>query len=212
MGHKPRKISRVVPPKVKDEPASEPPYLNPTANWYSGDAWFLFVEIAQRCGLPTAKFIFQKCVEVADEQENQAKAIQKAKAVRRDRAPIKLPTMEQIRAADRQQVSIWWARLRGTDQKFGNRDKPIIAALAERYKALDGYTRDFNENLPPIKKRGSKMRNSPNAELPRLFEEAKAVHGEDFSKAAFSVMHANRIGESPENVRKNLDYHLKRKT
>jgi hypothetical protein len=56
------------------------------------------------------------------------------------------------------------------------------------------------------------MRNSPNAELPRLFEEAKARHGQDLAQAAFAKMHADQTGQTADNVRKKLDYHLKRKT
>jgi hypothetical protein len=125
-------------PESPHEPPSEPPYLNTTASWYSGDAWFLFQEIVERCGLPTAKFIFEKCISVAEEHDSRSAALAKAKAARRERAPIKLPTAEQIAIADRHKICIWWARLRGTDQKFNAREKRLIAALRARYVEVGG--------------------------------------------------------------------------
>jgi hypothetical protein len=154
--------------EIPDEPPSDPPYLNSTASWYSGDAWFLFQEIVQRCGLPSARFIFEKCIAVADEQESRAAAIAKTKAARRSRPPIPLPTAEQIAKADRRQICIWWARLRGTDQKFNAREKRLIAELRARYLDVGGYPAGFNENhqLPPIPKK----RNKNDAVLVKMFD------------------------------------------
>jgi hypothetical protein len=215
-----RTISRVVPPEIKDEPRSEPPYLNPTAHWYTQDAWNLFHEIAQRCELPTAKFIFQKCISVAEEQENQAAKIAKEKATRRTRASIKLPTAEQIAAADRKRICNWWAQLRRTDQKFNAQEKRVIDLLWRRYVDVDGYPEGFNENLRPTKKRGSVKRKAPNRELPALFDSSnpdsafsieKAKRGGKLTQAEFAATLVPTYGHDAEHVLANLRYHRRPK-
>jgi hypothetical protein len=202
----------VAPPNIPNEPPSDPPYLNPTANWFSGDAWFLFQEIVQRCGLPTAKFIFQKCINVADEKEDQARALEKAKAARRDRAPIKLPTIEQIDAADRHQISVWWARLRGTDQDFSADQERKIQHLAGRYREVDGYTKDFDETkLPPI----PKERNQADAALLAMFDRsdpqsaysiACKKHGSELNIEEFAATLVPTHGTSAKHVLRKLKY------
>jgi hypothetical protein len=218
MRRKIRKISRVVPPVIDGEPPSDPPGLNPTASWYSGDAWLLFAEIVGRCDLPTAKFIFQKCILVAEEQESRAATVTREKAARLARALPKLPTLEQITLADRQQVSRWWARL--PDRRFNAQEKRVIAALTLRYQQLGGYPRGFNENLPPIKKRGSIKRAAPNADLPALFDEAnpksafsieKARRGGKLTKRSFAAILTPRYGETAEHVLANLRYRQRAK-
>lgn len=139
------------PANFPNEPPSEPPFLNPTASWYLGDARILFEMICRNCDLPTAKFIFQRCVEEAVDQEEAQAAANKHRESRLHRPPIRLPSTKQIDAADRHQICVWWARLRGTDQAFSESEKIIIHHLAGRYVDLGGYTKDFDETkLPPI--------------------------------------------------------------
>jgi hypothetical protein len=204
MGRKIRTISRIVPAKIKDEAPSDPPYFNVTASWYSGDAWLLFDEIAQRCGLPTAKFIFQKCIEVADEQESRAKAIKKAKAIRGKRAPIELPTLKQVDSFDRNQTCRWWDRLGSTDQKFKGGERKIIGRLAARYVEFGGYPKGYIEGkLPPIKQKGARRRNMPKAaELPAMFEALKMKHPKlSNARIAETIVdqHGAIYGKSPAN-------------
>lgn len=175
---------RKSPPRIQDEPPSEPPHLNATASWYSGDAWFLFQEIVHRCDLPTARFIFRKCIAVADEQESRATALAKAKEARLGRGPIQLPTAKQISGADRHRICVWWARLRGTDQHFSVREKKIIGLLADRYKEVGGYPKDFDETkLPPIPQK----RNHADAVLIAMFDRSDA-------KSAYSIERKKRGG------------------
>ncbi len=124
----------------------------------------------------------------------------------------KLPTAEQISQADRRQICIWWYRLPA--RKFKAVEQEIVALLWQRYVDVGGYPANFSpeKEIPPIKKRGSTMRNSPNAKLPKLFEEEKTKRGGHLTKAAFASLHAERTRGDAENIRKKLDYHLKRKT
>jgi hypothetical protein len=209
MGRLVRKISRVVPPIIEGEPRSEARYLNATAHWYSGDAWFLFEEIIQRCGLPTAKFIFQKCVSVAEEQENQAAAVAKARVAQCARELIRFPTAEEIAAADRGQISRWWARL--PDRKYDAQETRLYDLLRQRYVELGGYTKDFKPNqLPPIKKHGSVKRNAPNRDLPALFDSMKAKSGGKLTQIEFAEFliskYGARYGKDVENVIANWKY------
>jgi hypothetical protein len=215
MPRKIRKISRVVPPIIKGEPFSEPPSLNPTASWYSGDAWILFEEIARRCGPRTAKWIFQHCIRIAEEQQSsQAAAITRAKAARRARELTKLPTAEQIAAADRKQISNWWARL--PDRKYNAREKRLYDLLRRRYVEVGGYGKDFKPNqLPPIKKLGSVKRNAPNRVLPALFDSAnpqssfsveKAKRGGKLTQTEFAKTLVPIHGHTAEHVLANLRY------
>jgi hypothetical protein len=212
------------PPIIPNEPPSEPPYLNSTASWYSGDAWFLFEEIHQRCGLPTATHIFQKCIDVAAQQEEENAAIERRKRVRKERAPFKLPTISQIDSADRRQICLWWARLRGTDQRFSASEKKIIRRLAERYQEVDGYPKDFDETaLPPTKKKGARKRNAPNAQLPAMFDAnnpdspfsiEKARRGGKMTEREFAevlVASNGPYGKSVDGLIANLRYHRQTK-
>jgi len=181
----------------------------------------LFERITKRLGLPTAKLLFERCIKLAkepsieEEQEQRADALDTAKDKHRARAKNELPTNEEIDAAfaakDRKRMSTMWHRV-PWGRKFSIKEKQIIDHLWRRYANLDGDTVDFNpDELTPTKKRGSTMRNSPNAELPRLYEEAKERHGQDLSPTAFARIHADQTGDTAENVRKKLDYHLKPK-
>ena len=108
------------------KPAKDSPGLNPTASWYAGDAWYLFAIMIEKCGYPTAKFIFEKCIKKGAEVEA-ANAKRLADAQRRaGTPPMKLPTRRKIDAADRHQICVWWARLRATDQAFSESEKKII--------------------------------------------------------------------------------------
>jgi hypothetical protein len=201
-----------VPSETPNEPPSEPPYLNSTANWYSGDAWFLFQEIAERCGISTAKFIFENCVSVAQEQEDQSVAIEKARSARLKRRPIKLPTVGEITAADRQQICVWWARLRGTDQKFDAREKQLIAKLSERYVEVGGYPTGFNENhLPPIPEK----RNQGDAVLIEIFDRgnpksafsiAKKANGGRLTMEKFAASLVPKYGSSAAHILRKLKF------
>jgi hypothetical protein len=176
MGRKIRTISRVVPSIIEGEPPSEPPYLNPTASWYLGDAWDLFHDIVQRCGLPTAKFLFEQCIKEASRQEELRAKIDREKAARAKRTPIKLPTLKQIDAADHRQICRWWDLLQG--QELKSSEKKVIGRLAARYKDFGGYPEGYIEGkLPPIKKKGATRKVRPAAaELPALFTALKIEH------------------------------------
>jgi hypothetical protein len=215
----PRLRTRLSPAPIKDEPLSDPPYLNPTASWYSGDAWSLFCEIYQRCGLSTAKFIFQECISVADKQEGQAAAIDKAKSAQRMRELTKLPTPEEIVVADRKKICNWWARL--PIRKLTAEEKRIVAILCRRYIEVGGYPKDFDPaKLPPIKKRGSVNRNAINAALPKLFDEnnpssafsvEKAKRGGKLAMKDFAATLVPTYGYDADHVLANLRYHRRPK-
>ena len=93
-----------------------------------------------------------------------------------------------------------------------NRRSSLSCGNAMLTSAAIRRTSARRKELPPIKKRGSTMRNSPNANLPKLFEEEKTKRGGHLTKAAFASLHAERTRGDAENIRKKLDYHLKRKT
>jgi hypothetical protein len=177
MGRKIRTISRVVPSIIEGEPPSEPPYLNPTASWYVGDARYLFAIMIEKCGYPTAKFIFEKCIKEGAEIEA-ANAKRSANAQQRpDAAPMKIPTIQEIDAADRNRICMWYARLLTTDQRFSNREKEAVDRLAKRYIEFGGFPAGFKPKLPPIKKKGATRKVRPAAaELPALFEALKIEH------------------------------------
>jgi hypothetical protein len=200
------------PGKTSRTDDDEPPGLNPTASWYLGYARFLLEKIAQRCGPQTAKWIFQKCIQGAEEQQSQAAAIPRAKAARRARELTKWPTAEQIAAADRKQISTWWARL--PDRKLNAREKRLCDLLWGRYFEFGGYTEDFKPNqLPPIKKPGSVKRNAPNRRLPALFDAAdpqsafsveKAKRGGKLKQAEFAATLVPMHGLTVDNVLANM--------
>jgi hypothetical protein len=210
-----RKIVRLLPPEFPGEPPSEPPSLNPTANWYSQDAWNLFAEIAQRCGLPTAKYLFQSCITEADNQERAIVGRDRAKAAQRARELTKLPTAEQVASADRQKICNWYARL--PSRKFRARERPIVDAIFKRYIAFGGYPVDFKENLPPIKKRGAVKRNAANAELMALFDESNPESGWSIAKrrgstkTAYAATLVPRHGATADHVLANLRYRRRAK-
>ncbi len=181
----------------------------------------LFDRIAERHGLRTAKLLFQRCIKLAkepsieEEQDQYVEAQAKAKKAQKARAMTKLPTAEQIAAAeskgDRRQICVWWYTWPA--RELSEAESAVYFRLWRSLVAVGGYPKDFNpEQLPPKKKPGSIMHNSPNAELLTLFEEERAKHGGNLTKAAFVKLHADRTGQTSENVRKKLDYYLKRKT
>ena len=198
--------------KIPDEPPSDPSYLNSTANWYSGDAWFLFEEIRLRCGLPTAAFIFQKCIQVGAQQDAAKVALERRKRSRQERAPFKVPTASEIEAADRHQICIWWARLRLTDQRFSAGEKKIIRLLAGRYKDVDGYPKDFDETkLPPIPQK----RNHGDAALVAMFDrsDAKSAYsierkkrGGKLTKSEFAATLVPAYGTSADHILRKVKY------
>lgn len=192
-------------PTFPGEPPSEPPYLNPSAHWYLGDASFLFQEIVERCGIATAKFLFQECIRVAEEQEQQAAAITKADAAQQARALAKLPTLPQIATADREQICRWWARL--PTRMLTENEKEIVGALAQRYVDVRGYPKGFDPTrLPPIKKKGAKARKPRGAELPAMFDALKLAHPK-FSKPRIAErifkQHGRIYGKNPETIARN---------
>jgi hypothetical protein len=176
----------------------------------------LFDRIVKRHGLGTAKALFERCINLAPEptidEERQQYAAAKAqeKAAQNARSLAKLPTLEQITAANRDLICKWYYSW--PDRKLEEKEYKIYCALLRRYIDVGGYPKDFNPSrLPPTKKRGSVMRESPNAQLPRLYDEEKAKRDGELTETAFAAIHAKRTGESPENVRKKLSYHLKRR-
>jgi len=206
------------PPLIENEPPSDPPGLDATASWYVGDAWLLFREIYQRCGLSTAKFIFKKCISVA-EQEIRALAIDTAKAAKRTRELNKLPTEEEIVGADRKKICNWWARL--PTRKLTTKEKGIVAILSQRYIEVGGYPADFDPaRLPPIKKRGSVKHNAVNAGLPKLFDAnnpssafsvEKAKRGGKLTMTEFAATLVPAYGFDADHVLANLRYHRRPK-
>jgi hypothetical protein len=177
----------------------------------------LFDRIVKRHGAPTAKLVFERCIKLAREpsQDEEQEQRRSAKAIQREaqeaRAMTTLPTAEQIASADRRKVCVWWYRLPA--RKLSAEEEKLADLLWRRYVEVGGYPSDFDpQTLPPTKKLGSTMRNSPNAELPKLFEQEKAKHGGNLTKPAFITIQAERSGDDPENIRKKLDYYLARKT
>jgi hypothetical protein len=180
-------------------------------------AQVLFDRIAKRHGMPTAKLLFERCIRLAkdpsiqEEQKKRAAEKVEAKASQRARALTKLPSLDQIAAADRNQICDWYYRW--PDRGLEKKEQDVYGVLLQRYVKMGGYPENFNPNrLTPTKKRGAIMRSSRNAELPVIFEREKARLGENFSKPAFYREHTDRFGPTPEDVRKKLDYYLKRKT
>jgi hypothetical protein len=171
------------------EPPSNPPFLNPTASACMSDAWYLFVNMVEKCDYSTAAWIFKKCIEQgADIEEARAKRTASAEK-RAAAAPFKPPTITEIDAADRHQVCVWWERLRSTEQKFEDANVlKSIGRIQARYIEFGGYPAGYTEGkLPPIKKKGAIKRVAPNAALPALFDPTNP-------ESAFSIERAKRGG------------------
>jgi hypothetical protein len=182
------------------------PGLDPTASWYAGDAWYLFASMIESCGYPTAKFIFEKCIkegaEIEAKKEKRAATVQR----RATAAPIELPTIEEIDAADRHQISVWWKQLSDTDQDFSADEKLVIHHLAGRYKEFGGYTADFNPHRPPIKRKGARARSAVNAKLPAMFAAEKARNsrlGRERIAEIVIERHGTKHGRTVETVMRN---------
>jgi hypothetical protein len=207
------------PPEIPDEPPSEPPYLNSTANWYLQPAWDLFAEIYQRCGAATAKFIFNRCIEEAEKQEREEGTKISATLSRRARELTELPTLDEVRAADRRQIVRWYAFW--PDRKYKGKEKKITQLLQQRYVELGGHPEGFDPlKLPPIKRRGSVKHNAPNAELRALFDESdpdsafsreKAKRGGHLKKSEFATTLVPKYGATADHVLANLRYWRKAK-
>jgi hypothetical protein len=153
------------PPKFPDEPPSDPPFLNRTANWLLGDASFLFANIIESCGYATAKFIFEKCIKEAAEIEAQRERARGKQAARYLAPLLELPPIAEIDVMDREQVCRWYRRFARTDQAYDERSRRLL----DRYLSFGGQPNDFNSNLPPIKPKGARNHKAPGAELPALF-------------------------------------------
>jgi hypothetical protein len=204
------------PPNFPNEPPSEPPYLNPTASWYAGDAWYLFAIVIAKCGYPTAKFIFEKCIKEGAEIEA-AKEKRTAAAQRRaTAAPMKIPTIKEIDSADRERVCIWYTRWLETEQHLSAQEQKAVAHLTKRYIQFGGFPADFVPRLPPIKRKGARTRNAPGAELPAMFDKTnpqssfsieKAKRNGRFGKEQFAELLASRpdkkYGPTAEAVLRN---------
>ena len=190
----------MAPPKFPNEPPSEPPYLNATASWYTGDAWFLFANMIESCGYPTAKFIFEQCIkEGADIIAKREKSRNK-RAARANAPYLELPSIAQIDAMSRDQICRWYERFARIDQAYDER----AARLLARYISFRGPAKGFKRNVPPIKPKGARRRGAPRAaELPAMFEALKMKHP-TFSKAdmaeAVFKQHGSIYGKSAEAV------------
>jgi hypothetical protein len=201
------------PPIIPNERPSEPPYLNPTASWYTGDAWFLFANIIDSCGYPTAKFIFEKCIKEGAEIEA-AKAKRVANAQRRAAAaPMKIPTIAQIDAAGHSQICIWWERLRSTEQKFDSAsEKESVDRIQARYIEFGGYPKDYTEGkLPPIPQK----RNHDDAALVAMFDRsnpqspysiAREKRGGKLKTAEFAASLVPEFGTSAGHIMRKVKY------
>jgi hypothetical protein len=74
----------------------------------------LFDRITKRHGLPTAKILFERCIKLAkeptfeEEQKRDAEKHANKRKAQAARALSKLPTLEQIAAANRNRICNWW--------------------------------------------------------------------------------------------------------
>jgi hypothetical protein len=160
------------------------PGLDPTASWYSGDAWYLFSIMIEKCGYPTAKVIFEKCIRDGAEIET-ARAKRAAEVQRRAAAaPMKIPTIKQIDSADRDRVCIWYARLLTTEQHLNAREQKAVDRLTERYIEFGGFPTDFAPKLPPIPTK----RNHSDEVLVEMFDRSNP-------ESAYSIERTKRAGK-----------------
>jgi hypothetical protein len=182
---------------VSDQP------LAPLASWYSSDAWMLFQAIYTQCGLAAATAIFEKCIAMGVDDAAAKGKRERAALVRARQAPLKLPTLAEINAADRERICIWWARLLAADQKFTAKENRIIARLSARYFKFGGQPAGFKPRLPPIKKPGAVKRDAVNAALPAMFDATnpqsafsieKAKHNGRLTKERFAEIFVERYG------------------
>ena len=194
--------------RTPDTPNNKPPRsrpaLNPTASWYSSEAWSLFSTISEQCGFAVAKFLFEQCIKMGAEQHQAKEKQAKDKRIRAEQAPLRLPTITQINAADRQRICMWWARLLKADQKFSPCETKIISRLTARYVEVGGYPVGFSVKLPPTKKKGAVNRVSPADDLPNIFK----ARPEGLSKTAFAETLVPRYGATAELVLRKLRHRL----
>ena len=187
------------PPKLPNEPDKDPPYLNATASWYSGDAWFLFANIIEACGYPTAKFIFEKCLTEAAEIEAQREKVRGKQAARYLAALLELPPSAEIDVMDREQVCRWYTRFARTDHAYDDRSRRLL----DRYLSFGGQSKEFNPNLPPIKRKGAKTHKARGSELPALFV-AERTRNARLSNAQIAALivqkHGTKYGKNAEAV------------
>jgi hypothetical protein len=163
--------------------AFDKPGLDPTASWYSGDAWYLFAIIMEKCGYPTAKLIFETCVKegAAIEEANVKRASEVEK--RAAAAPMKIPTIKQIDAADRDRICLWYSRLLTTSQSFTPKERKAVDRLQQRYIQLGGFPAAWSPKLPPIPAK----RNHSDGVLLSMFDR-------NDPNSAFSLERARRSG------------------
>jgi hypothetical protein len=160
------------------------PGLDPTASWYLGDAWYLFSVMMEKCGYPTAKIIFEKCIKDGAEIEA-ARAKRAAEVQRRaSAAPMKIPTIREINGADRDRICIWYARLLTTEQHFNAREQKGVNRLQQRYIQFGGFPVDFAPKLPPIPSK----RNHGDAVLVDMFDRSNP-------ESAYSIERKKRGGK-----------------
>jgi hypothetical protein len=163
------------------------PGLDATASWYSSDAWSLFQTICAQCGLTAATTIFKKCVAMGAEDAATEQKRERAALARARQAPLKLPTLAEINAADRERICVWWARLLAADQKFTAKENRIIARLGARYFKFGGQPAGFKAKIPPTKRKGAIKRDAVNAALPAMFDTTNP-------QSSFSIEKAKRNG------------------
>jgi hypothetical protein len=191
--------------------ADNHPGLDPTASWYSGDAWYLFSIMIEKCGYATARVIFEKCIRDGAEIEA-ARAKRAAEAQRRAAAaPMKIPTIKQINGADRDRICIWYARLLTTEQHLNAREQKAVERLTKRYISFGGFPADFDRKLPPIPKK----RNHEDAVLIDMFDRsnpqsaysiARTEHGGKLKVAEFAASLVPKFGTSAEHIMRKLKF------
>jgi hypothetical protein len=189
----------MAPPKFPDEPPSEPPYLNATASWHLGDAWFLFSNIIENCGYPTAKFIFEKCIKDADELEALHEKVKSERTAHALAPAVELPPIAEIDAMNREQICRWYARFSKTDQAYDERSHRLL----NRYLSFEGQPKDFKSNVTPIKRKGANTHKPPGAELPALFAAEKARNtrlGNEQIAEIILKKHGPKYGKSVESI------------
>ena len=97
------------------------------------------------------------------------------------------------------------------------KEQVVAAAILKRYVAFGGYPVDFNQNLPPIKKRGAVKRTAPNAELATFFDESNPnsdwsiAKRRGLTKTAYAATLVPKHGATAEHVLANLRYRLRAK-
>jgi hypothetical protein len=125
----------------------------------------LFDRITKRHGLPTAKILFERCIKLAkeptfeEEQKRDAEKHANKRKAQAARALSKLPTLEQIAAANRNRICNWWYQW--PDRKLKKQEREIYNALLRRYIEVKGYPEDFDPRKIRRQRSAARCRTRP---------------------------------------------------